>query len=227
MEEINSREREPERMRRIAHANSNYRLFAPQYDEEVRHAKIVAILAYDTARKLGMSENECLKAFECGLEHDIGKGGLPPSVLFSTEKYPPSENPIRGLHVDLGASYAIQEGLPEHVVHGIKYHHETFKGHPTSYPGELKGTNIPLCARIIAPADNFAAISRDRIYRKALTFKETERIMMTYDYFKFDPEILAKFLELCYDFHKQEKNLLDVVAGYYIQRKERLIGQKL
>ena len=209
---INLSEIQPERIKRLVCSNLRYLDFQEDYAKEIKHVKLVALLTYDTAKKLEMSEEECLKAFDCGLEHDLGKGALPPQILFSSEIYDPIDNPIRGLHVDLGVSHGLQQKLPQHILDGIGYHHETYKKHPISYPGKKTGSDIPLYSRLVAPSDNFVAITQDRIYRKALTFKETEKIMLTHDYFKFDPEILSKFLELCYDFTRYEKNLIGVLS---------------
>lgn len=216
-------EREPEIMKRIITANSNYLNFRKHYDEEIKHAQVVAMLAYHTAKKLRLSEKECLEAFESALEHDLGKGDLPPEVLFSREVYEPAENPVRGLHVDLGVFHGSKEGLPKYALDAIQYHHETFKPSKISYPGKKSGTDIPLYARLIAPADNFVAITRDRIYRKALTFKETEKILLEQDCFKFDPLVLIEFLELCYDFSRYEKNLVDVLSKILFLKEKELV----
>jgi len=219
-------DKEPEIMKKLITTNSNYTNFQRHYDEEIKHAQIVAMLAYSTAKKIKLSEKECLEAFESALEHDLGKGDLPPSVLFSSEVYDPLENPVRGLHVDLGVFHGSKEGLPKYVLDAIQFHHETFNPSKISYPGKKIGADIPLYARLIAPADNFVAITRDRIYRKALTFKETESIMLEQDCFKFDPIILTEFLVLCYEFSRYEKNLVDVLSKILFL-KERGLSNKL
>ncbi len=101
-----------------------------------------------------------------GLLHDIGKIGVPESILCKQDKLTAEEYEIMKSHTSRGAEILAPLTGFEEVINGVKYHHERFDGQ--GYPEGLKGEDIPIIAAIISVADTFDAITTDRSYRKGL-----------------------------------------------------------
>jgi putative nucleotidyltransferase with HDIG domain len=126
--------------------------------------------------------------------HDIGKVGIPESILCKTGPLNDLEWIVMRSHPHVGAK--IVEPIPfmGEAVEIVRNHHERYDG--SGYPTGLRGEEIPLGARIFAIADAFDAMTSDRPYRRALTHDqavaEVERCAGT----QFDPEIARVFLEL-------------------------------
>jgi HD-GYP domain-containing protein (c-di-GMP phosphodiesterase class II) len=131
------------------------------------------------------------------LLHDIGKIGIPESILNKNgpldvdEKKKMQEHPLVGVTI----LQPIRE-LGE-TISGVKYHHERYDG--SGYPEGLKGSQIPLIATIISLADAFDAMTTDRPYRRALSKEEAAAEIERQKGKQFDPEIAAVFLELYKD----------------------------
>ncbi len=126
--------------------------------------------------------------------HDIGKIGVPDSVLNKVGRLTDEEYAQMKSHVIRGADILKDFTLVEHVEDGTKYHHERYDG--KGYPEGLAGKDIPLFARIISVADTFDAMTSNRVYRNHMdtdyVMKEMERGRGT----QFDPEALDAFLRL-------------------------------
>jgi HD-GYP domain-containing protein (c-di-GMP phosphodiesterase class II) len=104
------------------------------------------------------------------LLHDIGKIGIPESILNKDGPLSDEENKMIKAHPDIGATILNPIKELEEAIQGVKYHHENYDG--TGYPEGLKGNNIPLIASIISVADAFDAMTTDRPYRNCLTKHE-------------------------------------------------------
>jgi putative nucleotidyltransferase with HDIG domain len=144
------------------------------------------------ARAMRVPEAE-LKAMGAGaLLHDVGKIGIQDAILLKPGALTDEEWAVMRRHPLIGAEILQRlthlEGAREIVV----AHQERWDG--SGYPAGLKGTAIPLCARIFAVADAFDAMTSDRPYRKKMTYadarKEIERCAGT----QFDPEVVEAFL---------------------------------
>jgi HD-GYP domain-containing protein (c-di-GMP phosphodiesterase class II) len=126
------------------------------------------------------------------LLHDVGKIGIQDAILLKPGALTDEEWAVMRRHPLIGAEILQRlthlEGAREIVV----AHQERWDG--SGYPAGLKGTAIPLCARIFAVADAFDAMTSDRPYRKKMTYadarKEIERCAGT----QFDPEVVEAFL---------------------------------
>ncbi len=105
--------------------------------------------------------------YVAGLLHDIGKIGVPESILCKEGKLTDEEFSQIRMHPLRGAE--ILKNIPEfeECLKGVKFHHERYDGR--GYPKGLKGDEIPLIAAIVAVADAFDAMTSDRTYRKALS----------------------------------------------------------
>ena len=160
----------------------------------IGHSDRVSEYAVLIGRKMGLPEDEIKTLQIGGLFHDIGKIGVPDSILQKEAKLTDDEysqiknHPSIGAHI-LGEAEAFKDIIPI-----VKHHHERFDGR--GYPSRLSGEEIPLLARITAVADTFDAMTSKRSYRNALDIQyvkeEIERCKGT----QFDPKIAEVFLEI-------------------------------
>ena len=158
------------------------------------HSDRVSEYAVLIGRKMGLPEDEVKTLQIGGLFHDIGKIGVPDSILQKEAKLTDDEysqiknHPSIGAHI-LGEAEAFKDIIPI-----VKHHHERFDGR--GYPSRLSGEEIPLLARITAVADTFDAMTSKRSYRNALDIQyvkeEIERCKGT----QFDPKIAEVFFEI-------------------------------
>ena len=129
-----------------------------------------------------------------GLFHDIGKIGIPDSILLKESKLSDDEysqiknHPTIGAHI-LGDAKVFKDILPM-----VKHHHERFDGR--GYPSGLAGTDIPLIARIAAVADTFDALTSKRTYRNSLPLDFVKEEIKKCSGTQFDPEIAGIFLDI-------------------------------
>jgi len=137
------------------------------------HTARVTALSLEIAQKL-MSKNK--RRFDskflenlhiAGLLHDIGKIGIPESILNKQAPLTPEERKKIEEHPLIGITILQPIKELEESIKGVKYHHERYDG--SGYPEGIKGDKIPLIAAIIAGADTYDAMITDRPYRKALT----------------------------------------------------------
>ncbi len=126
--------------------------------------------------------------------HDIGKIGIPDSVLNKVGRLTDEEYAQMKSHVIRGAEILKDFTLVENVVDGTKYHHERYDG--KGYPNGLKGEEIPLSARIIAVADTFDAMTSNRVYRNHMDTDYVMEEMKRGRGTQFDPDVLDAFLRL-------------------------------
>ena len=115
-------------------------------------------------------------------------------------------------HTNRGADILQDFTLLDHVIEGARYHHERYDGR--GYPRGLKGTDIPLYARIIGVADAFDAMTANRIYRKQMDFSyvlgELERGRGT----QFDPQFVDILLNLI------NKGIIDLNKIYHVSKAD-------
>jgi len=135
-----------------------------------RHSEDVARYAVFLAEQLGLDPEIIRSIKTAGLLHDVGKIGIPDSILRKPGRLTAEESAVVQQHVALGDM--IVRDLPDiDVVRaGIRFHHERWDGE--GYLDRLEGETIPLVARIIAVGDVFSAMTTTRPYRKALDVHE-------------------------------------------------------
>lgn len=158
------------------------------------HSDRVSEYSVLIGKKLGLDEKTLHILKIGGLFHDIGKIGIPDSILLkesklSDEEYSQIKNhPMIGVHM-LGDAAIFTDILPI-----VKHHHERYDGR--GYPSQLVGDDIPYVARIAAVADTFDAMTSKRSYRDSLPIDvvraEIERCSGT----QFDPNIAKVFLSI-------------------------------
>lgn len=156
------------------------------------HSETVADYAVAMARRLGLSPRHVERVRLAGLLHDVGKIGIPDSVLLKPGKLTEAEWLMMRRHPELGAQMLDSATLRD-VRLWVLAHHERPDG--TGYPYGLSGHEIPLEARILAVADAFEAMVSDRPYRagrpQAEALTELRRCAGT----QFDAEVVAAFEE--------------------------------
>lgn len=166
------------------------------------HSKRVAEYACMIAEKLGYTEEELLQLHYIGLLHDIGKIGVPDTIISSPNPLTDEEYEQIKQHPNIGAMILKDVTEIPNITLGAKWHHERFDGR--GYPDGLKGYDIPEVARIIGIADAYDAMTSNRKYRSGLpqdvVREEIRRGIGT----QFDPHIAEIMLEII----DKDKNFL-------------------
>ena len=129
-----------------------------------------------------------------GLFHDIGKIGIPDSILLKTSKLTDDEYSEIKNHPAIGKHILSNAKIFENIVPIVFHHHEKYDG--TGYPEKISGENIPLFARIAAIADTFDAMTSKRSYRDALSLDIVRAELEKNSGKQFDPKILKVFLNI-------------------------------
>lgn len=156
------------------------------------HSFRVTLYSLILARKLGLSDTSLEEIETSGLLHDIGKIGIPQSILCKTAKLTDEEFEIMKDHTGHGARMIQNVKKLSSVADWLKSHHERWDGR--GYPCGLKGTEIPLYARIIALADTYDAMTSTRPYRKALPHEIAIQEIKRCAGIQFDPELAELFI---------------------------------
>jgi diguanylate cyclase (GGDEF)-like protein/putative nucleotidyltransferase with HDIG domain len=134
------------------------------------HSRRVQELALAIGRELDLSQAELELLGHAALFHDIGKLGMPDSILLKPSSLTEEEWTIMASHAVEGASIINRLGFLSDAVPAIRHHHERFDGR--GYPDGLAGDDIPLGARIIHVADAFDSMLTTRVYRPARPARE-------------------------------------------------------
>ena len=130
------------------------------------HSHRVADYAWEIARRAGKSEEYQRDVYYMAQLHDIGKIGIPSSLINKSGKLTDEEYAFMKQHTTIGGSILTHvKEMPE-LVGAARHHHERYDG--TGYPDGLKGTAIPEKVRIISVADAYDAMTSKRSYRDAL-----------------------------------------------------------
>lgn len=155
------------------------------------HTERVTEYSVMAARELGLSKDEVKRVEIASLLHDIGKIGIPDTILGKPGKLTDEEfeivkdHPVRGCEI-MGSIAAMKNVIP-----GIRHHHERYDG--LGYPDKLKGKEIPLLGKIISVADVFDALTTDRPYRGAISIDETLEYLQSNAGYQFDPDVVDAF----------------------------------
>lgn len=158
------------------------------------HSYRVAQYSQMLARELGMSDEDVENVHAVALLHDIGKIGVPDSILNKPGRLTDEEYAIMKKHPSIGAEILKDINILDGLDIGAKYHHERFDGR--GYPDGLKGNDIPYISKIIGIADAYDAMSSNRVYRKRFSdekiLEEIEKCKGT----QFDPDVADAFIKL-------------------------------
>ena len=131
-----------------------------------RHSQKVADLASLLGERLDLDDHECELLRMAGALHDLGKIGVPDSILNKPGPLTEDEWGIMRQHPDKGADMIKQHEALKEVAQWVRHHHERWDG--TGYPAGLRGEAIPFEARILSVADSFDTITGSRLYRRSV-----------------------------------------------------------
>ena len=157
------------------------------------HSERVSQMSVAIARVMGLPEVELERLYRGGLLHDIGKIGVPASILDKRGKLTEEEWAVMRSHVTIGARILEPLTPLEDVIPIVLYHHERWDG--KGYEAGLAGTDIPKLARILCVADTYDAIRSDRPYRTGRSPDETLEEIAMCSGSQFDPDAVAAFVE--------------------------------
>ena len=164
--------------------------------DEVTHGHIRRVqgAAVGLAKQMGITDEPTLKAIEAGgLLHDTGKIAVPEHILNKPGKLTAAEFEKMKLHAPIGADILSSIDFPYPVVPIVRHHHENWDG--TGYPDGLRGTDIPIGARILSVVDCFDALTSDRPYRSRMTNETAIAILLERRGTMYDPAIVDVFVE--------------------------------
>ncbi len=164
-------------------------------DEETEgHAERVTEMAVIVARRMGFSRDELVQVRRGSLLHDIGKMGIPDSILHKPGALTDEERKVMMAHPRIAYDLLSRTPFLRKALNIPYYHHERWDG--SGYPHGLQGVTIPLEARIFAIVDVWDALSSDRPYRKAWPKKKIIDHIKSESGKHFDPEVVEVFLKI-------------------------------
>lgn len=164
--------------------------------ETANHIIRISYFTYELGKAVGLSEGELDLLLHASTMHDIGKVGIPDSILLKPGKLNLEEWEIMKTHTTKGAQ--ILRGSSFELIRMAEdialTHHEKWDG--TGYPQGLKGEEIPLVGRITAISDVFDALVSERPYKKAWPIEKALEEIRTNSGSHFDEDLVEKFFEI-------------------------------
>jgi HD-GYP domain-containing protein (c-di-GMP phosphodiesterase class II) len=158
------------------------------------HSQRVAELSRSLAKAAGLSAEQCERVYLSGLLHDVGKIGVPETVLTKPGRLSDAEFEAIKKHPEIGAQILGNIKQLQDIIPGVLYHHERWDGR--GYPYNISGEEIPLMGRIICVADSFDAMSSTRTYRPALPLDTVLNEIRRCAGSQFDPRLAELFVNL-------------------------------
>jgi len=172
------------------------------------HSKRVAAHTLILARHYYIDSLTLREIYWGSLLHDIGKIGVPDSILLKPGRLTSEEWTIMKLHPKNGSEILEKIPLLSLASKIVLCHEERFDG--SGYPSGLKGEQIPLPARLFAIIDTLDAMTFDRPYRKALPFEEAKAEILRMSATQFDPMVVEAFIQ-------EEQLLREMTAFDYLE----------
>lgn len=155
------------------------------------HSRAVAIYSRDIAVRMELPLEEHERVFRCGLVHDIGKVGLPATLLGKEGTLTLEERRVMQRHSEIGERILAEIAGYEDVARIVRHHHERVDGE--GYPDRIRGEEIPLLSRVIAVADAYNAMTSSRPYRDALPSRVARLRLAQAVETQFDTAVVAAF----------------------------------
>jgi putative two-component system response regulator len=164
-------------------------------DDTAQHLKRMAGYSRVIAQNYGLGAAHVRSIETAAPMHDIGKIGVPDSILLKPGKLTPDEFKVMQRHPGIGARILAGSTSPLLVAAEqiALTHHEKFDG--TGYPRNLKGEQIPVEGRIVALADVFDALTTRRCYKPAFTIERSLDIIREGDGKHFDPDVVRAMMQ--------------------------------
>ncbi|MFA0728332.1 HD-GYP domain-containing protein, partial [Vibrio sp. 10N.222.48.A4] len=163
-------------------------------NETGMHVKRMSHYCEVLAKALGMTDEDAETLRDAAPMHDIGKIGIPDSVLLKPGKLDAGEWNTMQKHVEYGVEILGRQSdskLMRMAIQVAQYHHEKWDG--SGYPNQIAGEEIPLVGRIAAVADVFDALTAERPYKKAWSVDEALSLFEEQKGKHFDPTIVDLF----------------------------------
>jgi HD-GYP domain-containing protein (c-di-GMP phosphodiesterase class II) len=157
------------------------------------HSERVSIYSLILTEKMQLTNEEIDSIYIASYLHDIGKIGIHESVLNKPDRLTKDEFEHIKSHPGISGQIVSQLPSLEHIASIVRHHHERHDG--AGYPDGLKGTDIPLGARILAIVDAFDAMTSSRPYRTAFSAKEALSELDRCSGMQFDPELTPIFID--------------------------------
>lgn len=184
------------------------------FDHCVRVSRMSRLLS-DAA---GLNSFDCRVVEYAGLFHDIGKVGVPDSILMKPAKLTDAEYEVMKSHPVL--SVEILKPISHidffaRTVPGVRHHHERFDGR--GYPDGLMGEKIPLASRIILVVDTFDAMTWSRPYRKGLPWEVAYKELVEFSGRQFDPKLVEIFLKVHPNWTSRNQDVFSEVNNTVLQ----------
>lgn len=168
--------------------------------DQITHGHIRRVQAYAVGlgQKAGVTDRDLIRALEAAaLLHDMGKLAVPEYILNKPGKLTAFEFEKMKLHASVGADILSAIDFPYPVVPIVRHHHENWDG--TGYPSGLRGTEIPIGARILSVVDCFDALTSDRPYRPRLSDEDAIGILLQRRGTMYDPLIVDTFMNVYHE----------------------------
>jgi diguanylate cyclase (GGDEF)-like protein/putative nucleotidyltransferase with HDIG domain len=182
-----------------------------RFSGSARHSETVGGYAASIARELGLAEPVVERVRLAGILHDVGKVGVPDSILKKPGRLTSEEFDTIKKHPELGAQILAHPCL-EDVSAWVAAHHERPDG--GGYPLGLTGGQIPIQAQIVAVADSYEAMTSDRSYRPSIGHVAAQAELRGCAGKQFDPRVVRAFLAvLARETAQAERSLVAVAAG--------------
>ena len=157
-------------------------------------SSLIAAIAVQMARELDQPEREVQRVRIASLLHDIGKVAIPEQIFEKPGPLTPDEWESVVQHPKIGQVIIEEVATVRDAGAIILHHHERYSGH--GYPFGLRGTEIPLGARIVAIADAYDAMVNDRPYRASIGHEAAIAELRQHAQLQFDPELVTLFCDL-------------------------------
>jgi len=171
------------------------------------HSDRVFQIASALGKRCGISTTEQLYLEGGALLHDVGKISIRDGVLLKPGPLTDSEYKEMQLHTIMGAQVVKKLNCLFGCIDAVLFHHERMDGY--GYPYGIKGSDIPLIARITSVADAFDAMTTNRVYRKALSYDRALEEVIRNSGTQFDPEIVKIFVKWWEDTFQNNIKLRD------------------
>ena len=176
------------------------------------HSIRVAVYSKEIAKRCGKSKKEQKDIYHMGLLHDIGKIGVPDTIINKRDRLTDEEYEAVRQHPEIGSDILKTiEQIPD-IMTGARWHHERYDG--KGYPDGLKGEEIPECARIIGVADAYDAMTSKRSYREILPQEVVRSELEKGKGTQFDPlfaEIMIQMIDEDIRYTMKEKDYIPKV----------------
>ena len=188
------------------------RALAESTHETEEHSSRMCFLALELGSMIGLSSNTLDDLAILASFHDIGKIGIPDSILQKPGPLTDEEWKVMKAHPEIGARIVGGSYELSHISESILSHHERWDGE--GYPEGVGGDEIPLISRILAIVDAYDAMTSDRTYRKAMSREEALAEIARCSGTQFDPDLVEMFLTMMEEMARSEENEMDwLTAG--------------